>query len=100
MDKPTDKKLTLLKKCTARRTIKVGEIIPNEISFYFTGGSGYINLSGVGMDHLFKKELSKLQDSEYQFNEICRNRKEQKAWYSAITFNLNKLGYQVEYLPS
>ena len=85
------------KECTVKKVIKVGRIIPNEITFYHKKGSGWLNMSSFWMTHLFKKELRKLQDHKYEFSSICRNRKEKKALYNAITYDLNELGYKVKY---
>lgn len=87
-----------LKKCTAKRVIKIGEIIPSEIAFWYDGGSGWINLASHWIDQLFKQELAKCQKEEYKFSEVCRNENELKAFYSALEINFKKLGFNVEYI--
>jgi hypothetical protein len=93
-----DGKITAFKKCTVKRTIKVGEKIPNEISFHYDGGGGWTNLGSWYIDMLFKHELAKLQTEQYEFSEICRNENEAKAFYSALDINFKKMNFIVEFI--
>lgn len=87
-----------LKPVKVKRTIKIGEKIPNEISFYQTGCSGAFNLGSWFFQKLFEKELSKLQNEEYIFSEICRNENEEKSFYYAIEANFLRNGYLIEWI--
>jgi len=87
-----------LKRCTVKREIEVGKNIPDETTFNFNGGGGWINNSSAWMTHLFERQLAKLQNEKYEFGLICRNENEQKAFYLAIEENLNEMGYFVEWV--
>ena len=85
----------LLKDCTIRPLMVIGQKVPNEISFSYNGGCGWINMSSFRIDSLFKIHFKNLYGIEYEFSEICRNENEKKAFELSIEENCQSLGLKV-----
>jgi len=95
MNQNNPKRNEELKNCTVRPLIIIGSTIPNEIQFSYDGGGGFTNMGSYRIDSLFRKHLKTMQDEEYIFSEICRNKNEKKAFEMAIKENLESIGYKL-----